>query len=40
MESYETSPLVFTELGAKRKMFTLEEELNLQPSAFAQELLE
>lgn len=40
MESYETSPLVFSELGAKRKMFTLEEELNLQPSAFAQELLE
>ena len=40
IESYETSPLVFSELGAKRKLFTLEEELNLQPSTFAQELLE
>ena len=40
IESYETSPSVFTDLGAKRKQFTLEEELSMQPSPFAQELLE
>lgn len=40
IESYETSPSVFSDLGAKRKQFTLEEELSMQPSAFAQELLE
>lgn len=36
---YEASSLV-PELGQKRRCFTLEEELSLQPSSFAQELLE
>ena len=41
IESFETSPVVGTaDLGAKRKLFSLEEELNLKPSPFAQELLE
>lgn len=39
MHSYETSP-VTSELGVKRKMFSLEEELNMKPTSFAQELLE
>ncbi len=38
IKSYETSSI--SELGQKRKMFSLEEELNLKPSPFAQELLE
>ena len=38
IESYETSPAV--ELGQKRKSFSLEEELNMKPTSFAQELLE
>ena len=36
---YEASSVV-PELGQKRRCFTLEDELNLQPSSFAQELLE
>lgn len=41
IESFETSPSMATsELGAKRKLFSLEEELNMKPSPFAQELLE
>lgn len=36
---YEATSLT-PELGQKRRCFTLEEELNLQPSSFAQELLE
>lgn len=38
IQSYETSSIA--EIGQKRKMFSLEEELNLKPSPFAQELLE
>lgn len=40
MESYETASPVTAELGQKRKHFTLEEELRLLPSPFAQQLLE
>ena len=40
MESYETASPVTSEIGQKRKHFTLEEELRLQPSPFAQQLLE
>ena len=36
---YEASSIT-QELGQKRRSFTLEEELNLQPTSFAQELLE
>lgn len=36
---YEASSLP-PELGQKRRSFTLEDELNLQPTSFAQELLE
>ena len=39
LQSYETSPAA-SELGTKRKMFSLEEELNMRPTMFAQELLE
>ncbi len=38
IHSYETSSIV--ELGQKRKLFSLEEELNMKPTSFAQELLE
>lgn len=40
LESYETASPVGSEIGQKRKHFTLEEELRLQPSPFAQQLLE
>ena len=40
LESYETASPVMSEIGQKRKHFTLEEELRLQPSPFAQQLLE
>ena len=40
LESYETASPVTSEIGQKRKHFTLEEELRLQPSPFAQQLLE
>lgn len=40
LESYETASPVISEIGQKRKHFTLEEELRLQPSPFAQQLLE
>lgn len=40
LESYETSSPIGSEIGQKRKHFTLEEELRLQPSPFAQQLLE
>lgn len=39
IQSYETSPSV-AESVVKKKLFSLEEELNLRPSSFAQELLE
>ena len=39
LQSYETSPAA-SELGSKRKLFSLEEELNMRPTMFAQELLE
>ena len=38
LESYSSSPV--SELGTKRKQFTLEEELRMQPTTFATELLE
>ena len=37
---YEASSSTAVEIGQKRRSFTLEDELNLQPSSFAQELLE
>ena len=37
---YEASSSTAVEIGQKRRSFTLEDELNLQPSPFAQELLE
>ena len=40
LESFETASPVMSEIGQKRKHFTLEEELRLQPSTFAQQLLE
>lgn len=39
LQSYETSPAA-SELGSKRKLFSLEEELNMRPTMFAQELLD
>lgn len=39
IQSYETSPSV-AESVVKKKLFSLEEELNLRPSSFAQELLD